>query len=112
MPEDSARIGALLSGQRGRDHRGGLSPLCTLDARSEQFRCVPAQEPLVADGRVRQVLFHATDTEKIVETIFSVNSPQATLILARTATGCADHSEKRKFDPELAAKLPEEAGGP
>lgn len=66
----------------------------------------------MADGRVRQALLHATDTEKIVETIFSVNSPQATLILARTATGCADHSEKRKFDPELAAKLPEEAGGP
>lgn len=121
VPEDSVRIGALLSGQADfvrqiqaydekqiRDKNFNLyAPSTRGINNSVVFR--PDNE-LVADVRVRQALLHATNTAEIVKTIFSDNYPAATSIIASTAQGYVNLANKLAFDPQLAAKLLDEAG--
>lgn len=64
----------------------------------------------MSDLRVRQALLHATDSKQIVETLFSVNYPQAKSVIASSAAGFVDLSAKLKFDPALANRLLDEAG--
>ena len=59
---------------------------------------------------MRQALLHATDSKQIVETLFSVNYPQAKSVIASSAAGFVDLSAKLKFDPDLANRLLDEAG--
>jgi peptide/nickel transport system substrate-binding protein len=66
--------------------------------------------PLVADLRVRQALLHATDSKQIVDTLFSANYPQAKSVIASSAAGFVDLSDKLKFDPQQANRLLDEAG--
>lgn len=54
--------------------------------------------PLVADLRVRQALLHATNARQVVETLFSANYPQATSVLASSAAGYVNLSDKLTFD--------------
>lgn len=121
VPEDSVRIGALLSGQadfvrqiQAYDEQQIIDRNYALYAPSTRginnsvvFR--PDNE-LVADVKVRRALLHAVNSEEIVTTIFSDNYPVATSIIAATAQGHADLSEKLRHDPELADALLEEAG--
>lgn len=120
-PEDSVRIGALLSGQAGfirqlqaydesRVANQGFdiyAPPTRGVNNSIAFR--PDNE-LVADLRVRQALLHATNAKEVVETLFSDNYPEATSVLASTAAGYVNLADKLTFDPERAAKLLDEAG--
>ena len=120
-PEDSVRIGALLSGQadairqiqaydekRVSDKGFAVYASPTRGVNnSVNFR---PDNPLVADQKVREALLHATNTKEIVQTLFSANYPQATSILAKTAVGYVDLSDKLKFDPAQAARLLDEAG--
>ncbi|WP_420372498.1 TIGR04028 family ABC transporter substrate-binding protein [Phytobacter diazotrophicus] len=120
-PEDSVRIGALLSGQadairqiqaydekRVSDKGFAVYASPTRGVNnSVNFR---PDNPLVADQKVREALLHATNTKEIVQTLFSANYPQATSVLAKTAVGYVDLSDKLKFDPAQAARLLEEAG--
>lgn len=120
-PEDSVRIGALVSGQAGfirqiqaYDEKRVQSQGFNLYApptrgvnNSVVFR---PDNPLVADIRVRKALLHATNTKEIIETLFSDNYPQATSPLAKTAAGYVDLSSKLTFDPVQANKLLDEAG--
>ena len=120
-PEDSVRIGALLSGQAD-----AIRQVQAYDEKrvSDQGFAVYASptrgvnnsvnfrpdNPIVADQKVREALLHATNTKEIVQTLFSDHYPQATSVLAKTAVGYVDLSDKLKFDPAQAARLLDEAG--
>ncbi|HKN05865.1 MAG TPA: TIGR04028 family ABC transporter substrate-binding protein [Buttiauxella sp.] len=120
-PEDSVRIGALLSGQadairqvqaydekRVSDEGFAVYASPTRGVNnSVNFR---PDNPIVADQKVREALLHATNTKEIVQTLFSDNYPQATSVLAKTAVGYVNLSDKLKFDPAQAARLLDEAG--
>ncbi|MBL0907003.1 TIGR04028 family ABC transporter substrate-binding protein [Pectobacterium carotovorum] len=120
-PEDSVRIGALVSGQadfirqiQAYDEKRVQSQGFNLYApptrgvnNSVVFR---PDNPLVADIRVRKALLYATNTKEIIDTLFSDNYPQATSPLAKTAAGYVDLSSKLTFDPAQANKLLDEAG--
>ncbi|AYH07864.1 TIGR04028 family ABC transporter substrate-binding protein [Pectobacterium parmentieri] len=120
-PEDSVRIGALVSGQadfirqiQAYDEKRVQSQGFNLYApptrgvnNSVVFR---PDNPLVADIRVRKALLHATNTKEIIDTLFSDNYPQATSPLAKTAAGYVDLSSKLTFDLAQANKLLDDAG--
>ncbi|MBE9604337.1 TIGR04028 family ABC transporter substrate-binding protein [Acetobacteraceae bacterium H6797] len=120
-PEDSVRIGALLSGQADfirqvqaydesqvTAQRGQIYASSTRGVNNGLY--LRPENPLLADLKVRQALLHATNAEEVVNTIFSENYPQATGVVAKTALGYIDLSAKLKFDQALAKKLLDEAG--
>ncbi|MGG8174937.1 TIGR04028 family ABC transporter substrate-binding protein [Klebsiella aerogenes] len=120
-PEDSVRIGALLAGQawfirqvQAYDEKQATDQGFNIYAAptrgvndSLSFR---PDNPLVADLRVRQALLHATNAKQVVETLFSPNYPQASSVIARTAAGYVDLSDKLAFDQQKAKQLLDEAG--
>lgn len=120
-PEDSVRIGALLAGQadvirqvQAYDEKQASDqnfPIYAAPTRgindSISFR---PDNPLVADIKVRQALLHATHSRQVVDTLFSANYPQATSVVAKSAAGYVDLSDKLKYDPTLAQQLLDEAG--
>lgn len=120
-PEDSVRIGALLSGQAGfirqvqaYDEKRVLDQKFAIYAPSTRgvnnsvvFR---PDNALVADVKVRQALLHATNTKEIVHTLFSANYPQATSVIASTALGYVNLSAKLGYDEAKAKQLLDDAG--
>lgn len=120
-PEDSVRIGALLSGQAGfirqvqaYDEKRVLDQKFAIYAPSTRgvnnsvvFR---PDNALVADVKVRKALLHATNTQEIVQTLFSANYPQATSVIASTALGYVNLSAKLGYDEAKAKQLLDEAG--
>jgi peptide/nickel transport system substrate-binding protein len=120
-PEDSVRIGALLSGQAGfirqvqaYDEKRVLDQKFAIYAPSTRgvnnsvvFR---PDNALVADVKVRKALLHATNTQEIVQTLFSANYPQATSVIASTALGYVNLSAKLGYDEAKARQLLDEAG--
>lgn len=120
-PEDSVRIGALLSGQAGfirqvqaYDEKRVLDQKFAIYAPSTRgvnnsvvFR---PDNALVADVKVRKALLHATNTKEIVQTLFSTNYPQATSVIASTALGYVNLSAKLGYDEAKARQLLDEAG--
>lgn len=66
--------------------------------------------PLVSDLRVRQALLHATNARQVVDTLFSANYPQATSVLASTAAGYVNLSDKLTFDQAKSRQLLDDAG--
>lgn len=120
-PEDSVRIGALLAGQAGVIRQ--VQAYDEKQATDQGFNIYAAptrgvndslsfrpDNPLVADQRVRQALLHATNAKQVVETLFSPNYPQASSVIARTAAGYVDLSDKLAFDQQKAKQLLDEAG--
>jgi len=120
-PEDSVRIGALLAGQA--DAIRQVQAYDEKQAQQQNFPIYAAptrgvndslsfrpDNPLVADLKVRQALLHATNSKQVVDTLFSPNYPQAKSVLASSAAGFVDLSDRLKFDPVLANKLLDEAG--
>ena len=119
--EDSVRIGALLSGQA--DFIRQLQAYDEKQVSDQNFTIYAAptrgvndsvafrpDNPLVADLKVRQALLHATNNKEIVDTLFSVNYPQAKSVISSAAAGYADLSSKLTYDPALAETLLDEAG--
>jgi len=120
-PEDSVRIGALLSGQAGlirqvqaydekrvQDQKFQIYAPSTRGVNNSiAFR---PDNPLVADLRVRQALLHGTNTAEVVQTLFSANYPQATSVVAKSAAGYVNLAAELKFDPEKSQRLLDEAG--
>lgn len=120
-PEDSVRIGALLSGQAGfirqvqaYDEKRVLDQKFAIYAPSTRgvnnsvvFR---PDNAIVADVKVRKALLHATNTKEIVQTLFSANYPQATSVIASTALGYVNLSAKLGYDEVKAKQLLDEAG--
>lgn len=120
-PEDGVRIGALLSGQADairqiqaydekRVQDQGVSVYASATRGVNNSLSFRPDNPLVADLRVRQALLHATNAKEIVQTLFSDNYPQATSVLAKTAEGYVDLSDKLTFDAEKSARLLDDAG--
>ena len=120
-PEDSVRIGALISGQadlirqvQAYDEpqvtavKGVIYAPSTNGVNNGLF--FRPENPLVADLKVRQALLHATNTEEVVNTIFSENYPKASSIIAKGAMGYSDESAKLTFDQAKAKALLDEAG--
>ncbi|MEI7064509.1 TIGR04028 family ABC transporter substrate-binding protein [Dickeya chrysanthemi] len=120
-PEDSVRIGALVSGQA--DFIRQIQAYDEKRVQSEGIRIYAAptrgvnnsvnfrpDNPLVADIRVRQALRYATNPKEIIQTLYSDNYPQATSVLAKTAAGYVNLSDKLTFDPVAAARLLDDAG--
>lgn len=119
--EDSVRIGALQAGQA--DFIRQIQAYDEKQTQDQGFTIYAAptrgvndsiafrpDNQLVSDLRVRQALLHATDSKQIVDTLFSVNYPQAKSVIASSAAGFVDLSAKLKFDPQLANRLLDEAG--
>jgi len=119
--EDSVRIGALLAGQadfirqvQAYDEKQAEEKKFPIYAPSTRgvndgisFR---PENPLVADLKVRQALLHGVNAQQIVSTLFSPNYPQATSVIAASAAGYVNLSDKLKYDPALSKKLLDEAG--
>ena len=119
--EDSVRVGALLAGQA--DFIRQVQAYDEKQATDQGYKIYAAptrgvndsisfrpDNPLVADVRVRQALLHATNAKQVVETLFSANYPQAKSVIADSAAGFVDLSDKLTFDPAKANQLLDEAG--
>ncbi|MRT44083.1 TIGR04028 family ABC transporter substrate-binding protein [Enterobacteriaceae bacterium RIT702] len=120
-PEDSVRIGALLAGQA--DFIRQVQAYDEKQAQQQNFPIYAAptrgvndsisfrpDNPLVSDVKVRLALLHATNSQQVVQTLFSPNYPQATSVIATSAAGYVNLADKLKFDPALSKKLLDEAG--
>lgn len=120
-PEDSVRIGALLAGQA--DFIRQVQAYDEKQAQAQNFPIYAAptrgvndsisfrpDNPLVSDVKVRQALLHATNAQQVVQTLFSPNYPQATSVIAASAAGYVNLSDKLKYDPAQAKQLLDAAG--
>jgi peptide/nickel transport system substrate-binding protein len=120
-PEDSVRIGALLAGQA--DFIRQVQAYDEKQAKEQNFPIYAAptrgvndsisfrpDNPLVSDLKVRQALLHATNAQQVVQTLFSPNYPQATSVIAASAAGYVNLSDKLSYNPTLAKQLLDEAG--
>ncbi|MFV8866459.1 TIGR04028 family ABC transporter substrate-binding protein [Serratia fonticola] len=120
-PEDSVRIGALQAEQA--DFIRQIQAYDEKQTQDQGFTIYAAptrgvndsiafrpDNPLVADIRVRQALLHATDSKQIVDTLFSANYPQAKSVIASSAAGFVDLSDKLTFDLAKANRLLDDAG--
>ncbi|MVA25085.1 TIGR04028 family ABC transporter substrate-binding protein [Agrobacterium vitis] len=119
--EDGVRIGALLAGQA--DLIRQIQAYDEAQVETQNFKIYAPgtrgvnnsvvfrpDNPLVADVRVRKALSLATNRDEIIKTLFSKNYPRATSIIASTAIGYVDQSDKLGFDVDKAKALLDEAG--
>lgn len=120
-PEDSVRIGSLLSGQA--DYIRYVQAFDEARVESSGFDLYAPQtrgvnnsiglrftNPLLSDIRVRQALVAGVDSQEVVDTIFTPNYPRATSVLSSTALGYKDESDAYAYDPEKAEELLADAG--
>lgn len=120
-PEDSVRIGSLLSGQA--DYIRYVQAFDEARVESSGFDLYAPQtrgvnnalslrftNPLLSDIRVRQALVAGVDSQEVVDTIFTENYPRATSALSSTALGYKDESDAFQYDPEKAEELLDDAG--
>lgn len=121
IPEDSIRIGALMSGQA--DFIREIAPFDEEQIRRGGFRLYApstggvansiafhVENAIAGDVRVRRALLHGTDRAELVRTLYSSNYPLARSILVASAEGFEDLSARLTYDPALAARLLDEAG--
>jgi len=119
--EDSVRVGAVLSGQAQIARQIPAFDEARIQGRGFQVFAPPTRgvnnsitfrpdNPLVADIRVRRALLHGTNAQEVVETLLSPNYPRATSVIAATAQGHVNLSDRLAFDPTLAVRLLDEAG--
>jgi peptide/nickel transport system substrate-binding protein len=120
-PEDSVRIGSLLSGQGdlirsvpAYDEKQVTGAGYTLYAPQTKgvndtinFR---PSNPLVSDVRVRQAIVDAVNLEQIHSTLFSSNYPIATSVLSNLAADYKNTSALSKYDPTKSKDLLAAAG--
>jgi peptide/nickel transport system substrate-binding protein len=120
-PEDSVRIGSLLSGQadyvryvqafdEDRVESAGFTLYAPQTRGVNNSISLRPENPLLTDIKVRQALVAAVDAQEVVDTLFTENYPVATSVLSQEALGYKDESEHYAYDPEKAEKLLDEAG--
>lgn len=120
-PENSVRIGALVSGQA--DFVRGVPAQAEKQVTSAGDVLYAPQtkgvndavnfrptNPLVSDVRVRQAIVHGVNIKAIHKSLFTSNYPIATSILSDLAEGYVDTSSYLAHDPSLSDKLLDEAG--
>jgi peptide/nickel transport system substrate-binding protein len=121
VPEDGVRIGALISGQG--DFIRQVHAYDEAQVKAAGYTVYGAQtrgtthavafrpsNPLVADLKVRQALLHATNSQEIIDTLFSDNYPKARSPLSSVSAGFVDLSSDLTFDAARANALLDEAG--
>lgn len=120
-PEDSVRIGSLVSGQadvarqiEAQDEEQLENSGASIEAYGTKsvnngfnFRI---GHPILEDLETRQAIIHAVDREAVLENLFTDSYPLATSPLASDALGYSDQSEHYEYDPDRAIELLEEAG--
>jgi peptide/nickel transport system substrate-binding protein len=120
-PEDSVRIGSLLSGQadyiryvqafdEARVESGGFDLYAPQTRGVNNSLSLRFTNPILSDIKVRQALVAGVDSQEVVDTIFTGNYPRATSALSSSALGYKDESKYYEYDPKKAAKLLDEAG--
>lgn len=121
-PENSVRVGALLSGQghvarkiEPQDEAQVLGAEgFTVDAPQtsgvNNALNLRLREPVMEDIRVRQAIVAAVDRPGLIDSLYTDNYPLATSVLSSSAMGYVDTSEYFEYDPERAVELLEEAG--
>ncbi|WP_354066393.1 TIGR04028 family ABC transporter substrate-binding protein [Devosia sp. 2618] len=120
-PEDSVRIGALLAGQADVIRQIQAYDEGQVEAQNYEILSAPTrgvnnnvafrpENPLVQDLAVRQALTAATNSAEIVSTLFSSHYPKATSVIASTASGYVDLSDKLTFDLDKAKSLLDQDG--
>ena len=120
-PEDSVRIGSLLSGQadyiryvqafdEARVESSGYDLYAPQTRGVNNTLSLRFTNPILSDIRVRQALVAGVDSQEVVDTVFTGNYPRATSALSATALGYKDESEHYAYDPDKAEELLDEAG--
>ncbi len=120
-PEDSVRIGSLLSGQadyiryvqafdEARVESGGFDLYAPQTRGVNNSLSLRFTNPILSDIKGRQALVAGVDSQEVVDTIFTGNYPRATSALSSSALGYKDESKYYEYDPKKAAKLLDEAG--
>jgi len=120
-PEDSVRIGALLSGQADYVRYVQAYDEATVTAAGYRVYAEPTRgvnnglylrpaNSILRDIRVRKALQAGTDAREVVETLFTDNYPVATSVLSHLAEGYVDLSAQLVYDPDKANALLDEAG--
>ena len=125
-PEDSVRIGSLLSGQA--DYIRYVQAFDEARVDSAGFELYAPQtrgvnnalslrftNPLLSDIRVRQALVHGVDAQEVVDTIFTANYPVATSELAATASATRtsrSSSRTTRRSPSRCSTKPAGRSGP
>jgi peptide/nickel transport system substrate-binding protein len=121
-PENSVRVGSLLSGQ-GHVARK-IEPQDEAQVLADTEFAIDGPQTngvnntlnlrfMVApfdDLKVRQAIIAAIDREGLMSTLYTDEYPLATSVLSHTAGGYLDTSEYFAYDPEHAVELLEEAG--
>ncbi|MEU6714071.1 ABC transporter substrate-binding protein [Nonomuraea sp. NPDC046802] len=123
IPEDSVRVGALTSGQV--DAIGGVPPVNVEQLRAGSGLKVDSRQapggtynyyPNTASGpftdvRVRQAFGSGIDFATIVEKLyFGVYEPSSSPVAPGTAGYAPDIGDLRRYDPQAAAALLDQAG--
>lgn len=120
-PEDSVRVGSLLSGQadvvryvQAQDEAqvagAGFDIYAPQTNGVNNSISIRFGHEILSDLRVRQALIAGTNRQEVVDTIYTDHYPLATSTLSSGAAGYLDTSEHLDYDPERARELLEEAG--
>lgn len=120
-PEDSVRVGALLSGQadyvryvEAQDEAQVESAGFTIHAPQtngvNNHLSLRIGNDKLSDIRVRQALIAGIDREEVIDTIYTDKYPIATSILSKGAIGYVDTEEYFTYDAAKAESLLDEAG--
>lgn len=120
-PEDSVRVGALLSGQADYVRYVQAYDEATVTAAGYRVYAEPTRgvnnglylrpaNSILRDSRVRKALQAGTNAREVVETLFTDNYPVATSVLSHLAEGYVDLSAQLAYDPDRANALLDEAG--
>lgn len=120
-PEDSVRVGSLLSGQADVVRYVQAQDEAQVEAAGVEIHApqtngvnnsisIRFTQDTLSDIRVRQALIAGTNRAEVVETIYTDHYPLATSTLSSGASGYLDTSEHLAYDPQRAVELLEEAG--
>lgn len=120
-PEDSVRVGALLSGQadyiryveaqdEAQVYAAGFDIHAPQTNGVNNHLSLRFRSEILSDIRVRQALIAGIDRQELNDVIYTDNYPVATSILSQGALGYVNTDEHFGFDPERAEALLEEAG--
>ncbi len=121
-PEDSVRVGALISGQaqiarqiEAQDEeqvkKAGLDLVVAPTNGVNNSLSYRFRYPALEDIKVREAIGHGIDRQAILDTLFTDSYPLATSVVSKTAKGYEDLSDLiPNYDPTEAKKLLDEAG--
>lgn len=121
-PEDSVRVGALISGQAHIARQIEAQDEAQVKDADLELLVAPTngvnnglsyrfRHPALEDIKVREAIGHGIDRQALLDTLFTDSYPLATSVVSKTAKGYEDLSDLiPNYDPAAATKLLDEAG--